>query len=144
MGLHKGERIARPLKDRAPSLSIKESLTVPKPLPDERKGLITGAQCRKARIWLGWTDNYLALISGVSNATIWKFESGNYTKPTDPRVANGRTARHVRAALESGGLIFLEDVPFHKDRVMEVKTGNLIGTPKIVGKKWVYPVEARV
>ncbi|WP_247991544.1 helix-turn-helix transcriptional regulator [Bradyrhizobium sp. 186] len=64
--------------------------------------MITDAQCRAARGLLAWSQTDLANRSGLSRATVAEFEIGN-RRP----IANNLAA--IRAALESAGVIFLDD-----------------------------------
>lgn len=59
--------------------------------------LITPQQCRAARAWLGWTLEDLVKTSGVSIATLVKFEKGT-------RVPHDRTLRDIAAAFVEAGI----------------------------------------
>ena len=63
---------------------------------------LTPEQAKAARQLLGWSLSDLAGHIGVSTTTVWVFESG---KPR-PSVLN---LDLVRIALESAGVIFVED-----------------------------------
>jgi transcriptional regulator with XRE-family HTH domain len=60
------------------------------------------AQIRAARGLLGWSQQELADAAGVGRATIADFETGK-------RTPYPRTIEEMRRALESAGIIFLED-----------------------------------
>lgn len=64
--------------------------------------MLTDAQCRAARGLLAWSQTDLANRSGISRATVAEFEVGN-RRP----IANNLAA--IRAALETAGVIFLDD-----------------------------------
>jgi len=61
-------------------------------------------QCRAARAWLDWSQTDLADRSHVALATVKDFERGKRNP-----VANN--LRAIRAALESGGISFLDGEP---------------------------------
>jgi transcriptional regulator with XRE-family HTH domain len=63
---------------------------------------ITPQQVKAARQQLSWSQSDLAGHVGVSAATIWAFESGRAHYST-------LDLNHVRAALESAGVIFVEE-----------------------------------
>ncbi len=63
---------------------------------------LTPEQLKAARQLLGWSQSDLAGHVGVSTKTVWVFEAG---KPK-PSVLN---LDLVRAALESAGVIFVEE-----------------------------------
>ena len=62
---------------------------------------ITRVQCRAGRALIEWTQERLAEESGLAVATIENFETGR----SRPHEAN---RMKIRAALESGGVIFVE------------------------------------
>jgi transcriptional regulator with XRE-family HTH domain len=64
--------------------------------------MITPGQVKAARQLLGWSRSELGGQMGVSESTIAKFENGK------PRSAAIDLAA-VRAALESAGVIFVEE-----------------------------------
>lgn len=64
--------------------------------------MITAAQCRAARALLGISQEDLADLSEVSSATIKDFERG-------ARQPIRRTLSDLKRALESRGILFLED-----------------------------------
>lgn len=61
---------------------------------------MTPAQCRAARALIGWTQQKLAEVSGISIATIRRFEA----ERSAPTSANREALRH---ALENEGIAFL-------------------------------------
>ena len=61
---------------------------------------ITPAQLRAARALLDWSQDRLALASGMPKRSIVRFESGE----TMPRV---RTIRALKVALEEAGIEFM-------------------------------------
>lgn len=63
--------------------------------------MITPAQSRAARALLNWSQPELATASAVSISTIRDFETGK-RQP----IINNLTA--IRAALEAGGVIFID------------------------------------
>jgi predicted transcriptional regulator len=63
---------------------------------------ITPQQCRSARAWLDWTLDDLVKQSGVSIATIVKFEKGT-------RVPQDRTLRDLETAFANAGIEFQFD-----------------------------------
>jgi transcriptional regulator with XRE-family HTH domain len=63
---------------------------------------ITPQQCRAARAWLDWTFEDLVTASGVSIATLVKFEKGT-------RVPHDRTLRDIAQAIETKGVELLFD-----------------------------------
>jgi transcriptional regulator with XRE-family HTH domain len=63
---------------------------------------ITPQQCRSARAWLDWTLDNLVKESGVSIATIVKFEKGT-------RVPQDRTLRDLETAFAKAGIEFQFD-----------------------------------
>jgi transcriptional regulator with XRE-family HTH domain len=63
---------------------------------------MTGAQCRMARAALDWNARKLAMKAGVGHNTVNRFESG----ACQPR---GVTLEALRGALESAGVIFVEE-----------------------------------
>ncbi|MCK1317197.1 helix-turn-helix transcriptional regulator [Bradyrhizobium sp. 23] len=63
--------------------------------------MVTSAQIRAARGLLNWTVRDLAEKSGVHRNTVTRVE----TDATEP----GHSIAAIRAALESAGVIFLED-----------------------------------
>ena len=60
--------------------------------------------CRAARYLLGWTVSDLSRVSGVSNATIGRFER-------DEGAPHARTARDLRRALEEAGVRWSDGEP---------------------------------
>lgn len=58
-------------------------------------------QCRAARAWLDWKQDRLAAEAGVGLSTVKGFE-GSKAKPI------GATRAAMRAALERGGVSFLD------------------------------------
>jgi DNA-binding XRE family transcriptional regulator len=76
------------------------TLTVRAPL-GTRMDMLTPAQLRAARAFLGWTREMLAEQSGVPAITIKSFESGL----TDPRLT---TVHKLRRAVERAGLIVID------------------------------------
>jgi ribosome-binding protein aMBF1 (putative translation factor) len=65
--------------------------------------MITGSQIRAARALLGWTTQHLANQSGIHFATISRIEQTDGTPAT-----RTSTLQSLQAALERGGVIFLE------------------------------------
>jgi transcriptional regulator with XRE-family HTH domain len=61
---------------------------------------VSNYQVRTARILLGWTQDELAGMVGVSGATISLFESNRRHPPEE-------VADAIRAALEAAGVIFV-------------------------------------
>ena len=64
--------------------------------------MIDAAQMRAARALIGWRMEDLAERAGVSLASIKNIERG----ATDPRAS---TLRAIQAALEDGGVVFVDD-----------------------------------
>jgi transcriptional regulator with XRE-family HTH domain len=64
--------------------------------------MITGEQVKAARKLLGWSQQVLAGHAGVSEIVISKIETGR-------RVASEWIFREIRVALESAGVIFVEE-----------------------------------
>lgn len=64
--------------------------------------MITPPQCRAARGLLDWTQQELADRAGVGIVTVRQFEGGL----SEPRRA---TVEVIRQALETAGILFLED-----------------------------------
>jgi transcriptional regulator with XRE-family HTH domain len=64
--------------------------------------VISPSQCRAARALLDWSQTQLADASKVATKTLADFERGKRT-PYD------RTLADVRAALESAGVIFVDE-----------------------------------
>ncbi|KAA0689420.1 XRE family transcriptional regulator [Neorhizobium sp. P12A] len=62
---------------------------------------ITAAQCRAARGLIGWSQGDLCEAADVGRATLANFELEKST-PYE------RTLRDVRAALESAGVMFID------------------------------------
>ena len=70
---------------------------------------LTPAQVKAARELLGWTRIRLAFRVGVTEATIEAFESGeSWSRPLNVRW-RPLNLDLVRAALESAGVIFVEE-----------------------------------
>ncbi len=65
--------------------------------------MISGAQIRAARALLGWTQNRLAISSGVSHPTIQRMESSG-----TGRSAAGNVQK-VEITLEAAGIEFIEE-----------------------------------
>jgi transcriptional regulator with XRE-family HTH domain len=65
---------------------------------------LTPEQCRAARALLDWSQPDLAEASGLTRQTIARFERGART----PHPTNRDT---LRAALEAGGVEFLDETP---------------------------------
>lgn len=65
------------------------------------RDMLTPAQLRAARAFLGWTREMLAEKSGVPAITIKQFENGQ----TDPRLT---TVHKLRRAVERAGLIVID------------------------------------
>lgn len=63
---------------------------------------MTPAQCRAARATISMSQDELAAKSGVAKATIAAFELGQ-------RQPYARTIAAIRAALESAGVIFIDE-----------------------------------
>src|SRR4051812_40275972 len=63
---------------------------------------LTSAQSRAARALLDWTQQQLADVSQVGNATIRNFESGK----ASPQAS---TLAALQRALETAGVIFVEE-----------------------------------
>jgi transcriptional regulator with XRE-family HTH domain len=63
---------------------------------------LTSAQCRAARALLGWSQDQLAAASEVAKATIANFEA-------EKRAPYPRTLTDLQSALESAGVIFVEE-----------------------------------
>ena len=63
---------------------------------------MTPAQCRAARALLGMEQGEVAETAGIARATLIDFEKGQRL----PRV---QTVAAIRAALESAGVIFVEE-----------------------------------
>ena len=59
-------------------------------------------QCRAARALLNWSQTRLSEEAKVARATLAEFESGN-------RIPYARTLDDMRTALESAGVIFVEE-----------------------------------
>lgn len=70
---------------------------------NERK-TITGAQLRAARALLRWNANFLAERTKIGIATVRRAEAGD--GPVGMTAAN---AAAIRAALEAGGVIFVDE-----------------------------------
>lgn len=62
---------------------------------------ISAAQSRAARGLVGWSQSDLCKAAGVGRATLANFEAGNST-PYE------RTLRDIRAALETAGVMFID------------------------------------
>lgn len=62
---------------------------------------ISDGQCRAARALLGWTQDELSTKAAVAKKTIADFETGK-RQPYD------RTLADIRAALEGGGVLFID------------------------------------
>jgi transcriptional regulator with XRE-family HTH domain len=65
------------------------------------KNVITAAQCKAARALLGWNQDDLERASRVTKKTIADFERG-------ARTPYGRTLSDLQRALESAGIIFIQ------------------------------------
>lgn len=65
---------------------------------------IAPAQLRAARAWLGWSQDELAIKSGVSKHSIARYERGR-------SVAYDNTLARLRGALEAAGIHFHFDGP---------------------------------
>ena len=65
------------------------------------KDAITPEQCRAARGLLGWSQSDLESESGVARKTLADFEAGK-------RSPYQRTLNEIRAALENGGVEFID------------------------------------
>ena len=63
---------------------------------------ITPEKVKAARRLLGWSRSVLAGYVGVSDTTVWAFESGK-------RRSSALNLDLVRAAFESAGVIFVEE-----------------------------------
>lgn len=63
---------------------------------------MTPEQCRAARAWLNWPQDALAKAASVGVSTVRDFEAGR-REPTRNNLAA------MRAALESGGIAFVDD-----------------------------------
>jgi transcriptional regulator with XRE-family HTH domain len=63
---------------------------------------LSAAQCRAARALIAWSQDQLASASKVAKATIANFEAGK-------RAPYDRTLADLRTALESAGVIFVEE-----------------------------------
>lgn len=63
---------------------------------------MTPAQSRAARGLLGWSQEHLATMAGVSVRTLISFEKGE-------RTPMERNISALRAALEAAGVRFLEE-----------------------------------
>ncbi len=59
------------------------------------------AQLRAARALVGWTRDELATAAGTTSRTLARLEAGE-------TEARSSTARAIRAALESAGVVFVE------------------------------------
>jgi transcriptional regulator with XRE-family HTH domain len=68
--------------------------------------MITGAQIRAARRLLGWSQFELSRQSGVSEATIHRFEKGRIEPRVDTRAA-------IAKPLLEGGVEFVDSVGVH-------------------------------
>lgn len=62
---------------------------------------ISDSQCRAARALLSWTQDELSTRASVAKKTIADFETGK-RRPYD------RTLADIRAALEAGGVAFVD------------------------------------
>ncbi len=63
---------------------------------------LSAGQIRAARGLIGWSQNQLAAAAKVGRATIADFESGK-------RGPYSRTIEELRLALESAGVIFVDE-----------------------------------
>lgn len=63
---------------------------------------ITPTQLRAARAWVGWSQDKLAIESGVSKHSIARYEQGR-------SVAYDDTLSKLRSALEAAGIRFHSD-----------------------------------
>ena len=89
---------------------------------------MTPEQCRAARALLNWSQSRLSEEAKVGRATLAEFETGN-------RLPYARTIDDIRAALESAGVIFVEEdgegpgVRLKKDRKtmsVRLRTGTFV------------------
>jgi transcriptional regulator with XRE-family HTH domain len=64
---------------------------------------VTSAQVRGARGLLGWSQASLASSAGLALQTIMRFETGRGAR------VSGDAAAKIVAALESAGVIFVEE-----------------------------------
>jgi transcriptional regulator with XRE-family HTH domain len=81
-----------------------KSATASRDKAQEGEMAITGAQVKAARLLLGWTQSKLAAETGVTAATIAKFEEGKQRLPMlDVSV--------VRRMLSDAGIEFVEGEP---------------------------------
>ena len=64
---------------------------------------MTPEQCRAARALLGWSQGKLSEAGKVARATIWPNSRPDGASPYS------RTLDDMRAALESAGVIFVEE-----------------------------------
>lgn len=62
---------------------------------------ISPAQCRAARALIEWSQTKLCESAGVGRATLANFEAGK-------SIPYERTLRDIRAALEAGGVVFID------------------------------------
>jgi predicted transcriptional regulator len=67
--------------------------------------MITRDQVRDGRLLLRWTAKELAEKAGVRRETIQRIETGK----VDLEKSNFATIMGIRAALETGGIEFLDD-----------------------------------
>ncbi len=63
---------------------------------------ITGPQCKAARALVEWPRDHVARLSGLTEDALRAFERGRIHPGPDAVV-------RVRAALESGGAVFLDE-----------------------------------
>jgi len=68
--------------------------------------MITGAQIRAARQLLGWSQFELSRQSGISEATIHRFEKGHIE-------LRGATRTAIVSALLNNGVEFVDSVGVH-------------------------------
>jgi len=66
----------------------------------KRRAVISPAQCRAARAWLGWTQAELARLAGIARKTVADFELGN-------RTLHYRSRETITVTLEGAGAGFL-------------------------------------
>ena len=62
---------------------------------------MTPGQCRAARALLGWPQEKLAEVAGLSVSTVYDFERERRKMPSE-------TVQAIRLALENAGVLFVE------------------------------------